>query len=64
MHLVVYDILGREIVRLKNERMEAGYHQVRWNGRDGLGRYIASGIYFARIVTPSYSKTVKMLLLK
>ncbi|UCH63564.1 MAG: VCBS repeat-containing protein, partial [Fidelibacterota bacterium] len=64
VHLMVYDILGREIVRLKNERMEAGYHQVRWNGRDGLGRFIASGIYFARMATPGYSKTVKMLLLK
>ncbi len=64
VHLVVYDILGREIVRLKNEQMEAGYHQVRWNGRDGIGRYIASGIYFARMATPRYSKTVKMLLLK
>ena len=64
VHLVVYDILGREIVRLKNEQMEAGYHQVRWNGRDGVGRYLASGIYFARMATPGYSKTVKMLLLK
>ncbi len=59
VYLVIYDILGREVTRLKQEQLGAGYHQVLWNGRD-----LASGLYFTRLVTPEYSKTMKMLLLK
>ncbi|MCH7859843.1 MAG: T9SS type A sorting domain-containing protein [Candidatus Marinimicrobia bacterium] len=64
VYLVIYDILGREATRLKQEELGAGYHQVLWDGRDQAGRDLASGIYFARLVTPEYSKTMKMLLLK
>ncbi len=64
VYLVIYDILGREVTRLKQEQLGAGYHQVLWHGRDHAGRNLASGIYFARLVTPEYSKTMKMLLLK
>jgi len=64
VYLVIYDILGREVTRLKQEELGAGYHQVLWDGRDQAGRDLASGIYFARLVTPEYSKTMKMLLLK
>ena len=64
VYLVVYDVLGREVTRLKQEELGAGYHQVLWDGRDQARRDLASGIYFARLVTPEYSKTMKMLLLK
>ena len=35
-----------------------------WNGRDSSGRQVPSGIYIARLVTPEYSKMIKMALLK
>ena len=62
--LVVYDIRGREVVRLVNEQKEAGYHQVVWIGQSGIGRSLASGVYIYRLVTPNYSRSRKMLLLK
>ena len=62
--LVVYDILGREVIRLVDEHKEAGYHQVIWQGQDRFGRDLASGVYIYRIVTPQYSRAKKMLLLK
>ena len=64
VYLMIYDILGREVTRLKQEQLGVGYHQVLWNSRDQAGRDLASGIYFARLVTPEYSKTMKMLMLK
>jgi len=71
VYLVVYDLLGREVVRLLDSRWEPGYHQVVWNGRDRYGRNVPSGIYIARLfipltagVAPEYSKSIKMLLLK
>jgi hypothetical protein len=57
--LIVYDLVGREVVRLVDGYMEPGYHEVQWNGRDS-----ASGIYIARLVTLEYSKAIKMVLLK
>jgi hypothetical protein len=64
VRLVVYDMLGREVVRLTQGRMEAGYHQLVWNGRTASGRDVPSGIYIARMITPAYTKSIKMVLLK
>ncbi len=62
--LVVYDILGREVARLVDGHREPGHHKAQWVGRDKNGRSVPSGIYIARLVTPEYSKSIKMVLLK
>lgn len=62
--LTVYDLLGREIAPLVDRPMLKGYQQVIWNGRDRSGNSLPSGIYIARLVTPEYSKSIKMVLLK
>ena len=62
--LVIYDLLGREVVQLVDGPMEWGYHQVIWGGRDRAGRKVPTGIYFARLVAPAYTKSIKMLLLR
>ena len=54
----------RTFANLSNGAFPAGYHQVTWTGRDALGRAIPSGIYIARLVTPEYTKSIKMVLLK
>ena len=62
--LTVYDILGREVVRLENRPMGAGYHQAVWDGRTSDGREAPTGIYFAQLVTPTSTRAIKMVLLK
>ena len=62
--LTIYDILGREVVKLVNKRMSAGYHTSIWDNKDTFGRSMAGGIYFYQIKTPGYTKTNKMVLLK
>ncbi|MCH7498288.1 MAG: T9SS type A sorting domain-containing protein, partial [Candidatus Marinimicrobia bacterium] len=62
--LVVYDLLGRVVARLIDRQMEPGYHRAIWDGRDQGGREVPSGIYIARLVTPGYTKSIKMVLLK
>ncbi|MCH8327546.1 MAG: tandem-95 repeat protein [Candidatus Marinimicrobia bacterium] len=64
LELVIYDMRGRRIAILSQGSVPAGYHQVVWNGRDRFGRNAPSGIYIARMVTPSYTKAIKMVLLK
>jgi len=62
--LTVYDILGRELFRLVDRQMGAGYHQAVWDGRTNAGRLMPTGIYIARLVTPEYTKSIKMVLMK
>jgi hypothetical protein len=55
----VYDVLGREVETLVNERQTAGSHSVAFNAAS-----LPSGVYFYRLQVGSYSKTMKLLLLK
>ena len=54
----VYDILGRQTAILADKVYQPGYHIVKWDA-DG----ISSGIYFIRMESPGFKKTMKMLLL-
>ncbi len=60
----VYDLLGREVVRLVEGHREARYHRVVWDGRDARGREVPTGLYIARMVTPTYTRSIKLVLLK
>lgn len=51
VRLAVHDVTGRERVRLADRWLEAGPHEVRWDGRDGAGRALAPGLYFAHLET-------------
>jgi len=64
IYLAVYDLLGREMIHLLDGRLEAGYHSLVWNGRDTGGREVPTGMYIAWLVTPTYTKSIKMVLLK
>jgi len=43
---------------------EAGGHTVTWNGTDGQGGQVTSGVYFARLVAGKSAFSRKMILLK
>ncbi len=63
--LKVYDVLGREVATLVDEYKQAGDYKVTFNARHlERSREIQSGIYFYRLITPLYSITKKMLLIK
>jgi len=62
--LDIYNIKGQRVNRLVNDVMKPGMHNVVWNGKDGLGHDVASGIYFYRLNVGSFSESKKMILLK
>ena len=64
VRLVVYDLRGREVARLLERHLEAGYHAVVWHGTTRAGVELPSGMYIARLTAARYSKSIKMLLLK
>ncbi|MGY8783283.1 MAG: FlgD immunoglobulin-like domain containing protein, partial [Fidelibacterota bacterium] len=62
--IVIFDIMGREVTKLSNKVMEAGYHTVRWDGINNGGRPVSAGVYFCTLTGPSFVKTIKLVLLK
>ncbi|MCK9282487.1 MAG: T9SS type A sorting domain-containing protein, partial [Melioribacteraceae bacterium] len=62
--LEVYNSLGQLINVLVEGEQSAGKQRITWNGKDSFGNSVASGIYFYRIKTNSFSQIRKMILLK
>jgi hypothetical protein len=59
VRLAVFDLLGREVSVLVNERKEAGRYDTTFDGIN-----LPSGVYFYRLQTVSFVETKKLLLLK
>jgi len=59
VRLSVYDLLGREVSVLVNERRNAGYHEVKFDGSN-----LASGVYFYRLQAGEFVSSKRMLILK
>lgn len=57
--LAVYDVLGREIAVLVNNRLIPGSYVIIWNAAG-----FPSGIYFYSLTSDSFNETKKMILLK
>ena len=57
--LKIYDILGREVATLVNERLQPGNYEYEFNGNS-----IASGVYYYKLVSRDYSETKKMVLIR
>jgi hypothetical protein len=57
--LIVYDILGKEIASLVNEKLNAGSYEVDWLASD-----YPSGVYFYKLVSEDFVDVKKMVLLK
>jgi hypothetical protein len=63
----IYDIMGRKVRNLVNERKGVGIYRVVWDGKDDSGNGLPSGTYFARISQwglDFMSKSKKLVLLK
>jgi len=59
VRLTVYDMLGREVAVIVNERRDAGVHEVRF---DGSG--LSSGVYLYRLQAGEFVRTLKSVLLQ
>ena len=57
--ITIYNSIGQSVSQLVNQVLPAGNHVVRWNAEN-----FASGVYFYRIQTNSFTASKKMILLK
>jgi hypothetical protein len=62
--LEVFNVLGQLVVTLVDDRLEAGYHQIEWDGHGSDGTAVSSGVYLYRLESTGFTATRKMLLLK
>jgi subtilisin family serine protease len=49
--LSIYDVAGRRVLVLARPGTLAAAGSLLWDGRDAAGRYLATGVYFARLET-------------
>jgi photosystem II stability/assembly factor-like uncharacterized protein len=57
--LVIYDVMGREIQILVNEKLSPGTYEAEWDASN-----FPSGVYFYKLTAGDFSDTKKMVLLK
>jgi hypothetical protein len=57
--ITVFDILGREVAVLLNEKLNPGHYEAVFDGTN-----YSSGVYYYRMVTDYYESTKKMILIK
>jgi hypothetical protein len=59
VNLVVYDLMGREVAKLVNNRLNAGYYTINFNAAN-----LPSGVYIYRLKAGDFVSTKKLMLLK
>ena len=62
--LEVYNIRGEKVCTLLDDKMEAQYHTIVWDGKDSNRKPVSSGVYFYKMKAGKYVETKKMMLIK
>jgi|GEM_PF-713936 uncharacterized repeat protein (TIGR03806 family) len=62
--IIIFDVLGRPLRTLVNGYQPAGSFHVAWDGRDGRGQQVASGVYHYRLVAAEYRQTRRLSYLR
>jgi hypothetical protein len=64
VYLRIFDVSGRLVRVLIDRAMKAGNYTEEWDGQDGRGRRVATGVYFFQLQSGSRTLTRKGVLLK
>ncbi len=62
--LSIFNLFGQEVITLVEDEQDYGFYQVRWDGKDNLGRSIASGVYVYQLKTDNFVKVKKLQILR
>ena len=57
--ITVYDMLGRIVKELINEKQSAGFHSIKWDASD-----LSNGLYLVKMAAGKYQKSQKVMLVK
>ena len=59
--LAIFDTAGRRVTTLVHGDQPAGRSSATWDGREAGGQLAATGLYFARLVTPNGAATQRVV---
>ncbi len=62
--IVIFDITGKLVKTLITNKRSAGHGIVQWNGQNGTGIPLPSGVYFYQLSSTDFTATRKIVLLK
>jgi hypothetical protein len=62
--VVIIDLLGREVRKLIDRNIAAGYHSVVWDSRDNSGQIAASGVYLYQMSAGKFRDVKKLTLVR
>ncbi|UCF71437.1 MAG: T9SS type A sorting domain-containing protein [candidate division WOR-3 bacterium] len=62
--LTIYDVLGRQVAKLKDGIENPGQYNIIWTGLDDRNREVSAGVYFCRLETEDCRETKKLIMLK
>jgi flagellar hook assembly protein FlgD len=60
----IYNILGQKIWESFIYDQAPGKHKIVWDGENGSGNSLPSGLYFYKITTQKFSQSKKLLILR
>ena len=58
--ITMHDLAGRTVTTLVNDRKVPGSYRTLWNGTNGSGQRVASGVYFIRLVFAGQQKVARL----
>ena len=62
--LAVFDVAGRKVRTLVKGNLDAGDHNVTWDGMDESGRPLASGVYWTQLTADGHTYNKKATVLR
>ncbi|NWF88766.1 MAG: choice-of-anchor D domain-containing protein [Ignavibacteriaceae bacterium] len=60
----IFNALGEEIRTLTLGQVDRGTYSMKWDGRDNAGSYVSSGMYIYKMISGSFTKSLKMMFIK
>ncbi|MDP8239688.1 MAG: NosD domain-containing protein [Candidatus Hatepunaea meridiana] len=64
VEIIIYDVIGREVKTVVNEKQKAGYYSAVWKGDNSNGITMSSGIYFCKITASNFENVQKITMIK
>ena len=62
--ITIYNLRGAKVRDLASGTVAPGFHPFVWDGRNGAGQEVASGVYFVRLRTPQGEALSRAVFLK
>ena len=64
VEITIYDMLGKKVRSIVNEKQNPGHKSILWNAKDDYGTVVSAGLYIYQVQAGNFIQTNKMILLK